>query len=57
MRMAPALVPRESIVWLDSLLRTVKEDMPVIYINHYPLTEDMINYHLVTTLLKPGTFS
>ncbi len=52
MRMAPALVPRESIVWLDSLLRTVKEDMPVIYINHYPLTEDMSNYHLVTTLLK-----
>ncbi|HPW77802.1 MAG: Outer membrane protein assembly factor BamB precursor [Bacteroidetes bacterium ADurb.Bin037] len=52
MRMAPALVPRESIVWLDSLLQTIPKKMPVIFINHYPLTEDMSNYRQVIELLK-----
>lgn len=52
MRMAPALVPRESMVWLDSLLQTVPKKMPVVFINHYPLTEDMSNYYRVIDLLK-----
>ncbi|HOO42374.1 MAG TPA: PQQ-binding-like beta-propeller repeat protein [Bacteroidales bacterium] len=52
MRMAPALVPRESMVWLDSLLQTVPRKMPVIFINHYPLLEDMSNYYRVIDLLK-----
>ena len=52
MRMAPAMVPRESMVWLDSLLQTVPKRMPVIFINHYPLTEDMSNYTKVIDLLR-----
>lgn len=52
MRMAPALVPRESLVWLDSVLRTIPARMPVVYVNHYPLTEDMSNYRKVIELLS-----
>src|SRR3989339_2038724 len=33
MRMAPALVPRESIVWLDSITKALPKDKPVIFIN------------------------
>ena len=51
MRMAPALVPRESLIWLDSVLRTIPARMPVVYVNHYPLTEDMSNYRKVIDLL------
>ena len=40
MRMAPALVPRSSINWLKSL----SPGKPVIFLNHYPLTDGMSNW-------------
>lgn len=52
MRMAPALVPRESIVWLDSITRVLPKDKPVIFINHYPLDDQMLNYQNVLDLLS-----
>jgi len=52
MRMAPALVPRESIVWLDSLTSSISKDTPVIFINHYPLDDAMLNYLPVKDMLK-----
>ena len=52
MRMAPALVPRESMVWLDSLTSVIPGDMPVIFINHYPLDDAMLNYVAVKDMLK-----
>lgn len=52
MRMAPALVPRESILKLDSVSRVVPKDQIVIYINHYPLDEQMLNWFEVTGILK-----
>ena len=36
MRMAPALVPRESIVLLDSLVKATPTPKPVIFVNHFP---------------------
>ncbi|MFA6334609.1 MAG: PQQ-binding-like beta-propeller repeat protein [Bacteroidales bacterium] len=51
MRMAPALVPRESIVWLDSLTNTLPKDKPVIFVNHYPLDDAMLNFETVLDLL------
>ena len=51
MRMAPALVPRESIVWLDSLTKVLPKDKPVIFINHYPLDDAMLNYKNVLDLI------
>ena len=52
MRMAPALVPRESMVWLDSLTSVIPKDMPVIYVNHYPLDDAMLNYAQVKNMLR-----
>ena len=53
MRMAPALVPREQMLWLDSVLTAMKDPaQPVIFINHYPLDESMSNSGKVLELLK-----
>jgi len=51
MRMAPALVPRESIVWLDSLTNVIPRGTPVVFVNHYPLDDEMLNYKEVLTYL------
>ncbi len=55
MRMAPALVPRESMVWLDSLSRAIDSNEPVFYVNHYPLDTSVLNYKQVLTVLKMNT--
>lgn len=53
MRMAPGLVPREQILFLDSVLASMKdENQPVIYINHYPLDKSLSNYRKVIDLLN-----
>lgn len=53
MRMAPALVPREQLLWLDSVLTAMREPVqPVVFINHYPLDESMANSDKVLDLLK-----
>ena len=52
MRMAPALLPRESMVWLDSLSKTVDSKQPVFFVNHYPMDTSMLNYGQVLDILK-----
>ena len=53
MRMAPGLVPREQMVFLDSILGHMKNpDQPIIFINHYPLDESLSNWYEVIDLLK-----
>lgn len=52
MRMAPALLPRESMVWLDSLSKTVDQAQPVFFVNHYPMDTSMLNYGQVLDILK-----
>ncbi|MDP3435791.1 MAG: PQQ-binding-like beta-propeller repeat protein, partial [Bacteroidales bacterium] len=52
MRMAPALVPRETIVWLDTVTRALPHHIPVVFINHYPLDEGMLNYKTIIDMLK-----
>jgi outer membrane protein assembly factor BamB/Icc-related predicted phosphoesterase len=52
MRMAPGLVPREQIVFLDSVLKNQKNpDQPVIFVNHYPLDESLSNWYEITDRL------
>ena len=51
MRMAPGLVPREHLTFLDSAL-TAAGDLPVIFVNHYPLNEELANHAAVTGRLK-----
>ena len=52
MRMAPALVPRETIVWLDSLSQAIDPAQPLIFINHYPMDTSVLNYTQVLDCLK-----
>jgi len=53
MRMAPGLVPREQVVFLDSILSNMTDpDQPVISVNHYPLDESLSNWYLITDKLK-----
>ncbi len=51
MRMAPGMVPREDIVWLDSIVKT-QPKQPVIFMNHYPLDKGLANWYQVIDLLK-----
>ena len=48
MRMAPALLPRESMTWLEGL----SSGKPSIFINHYPQDTSVLNYFDVTRALK-----
>lgn len=53
MRMAPGLVPREQMVFLDSILKHKKSaGQPVIFVNHYPLDESLANWYKVIDLIK-----
>jgi len=43
MRMSPGQVPRENLVWMDSLF-AVYPDVPLIYVNHYPQDSSLNNW-------------
>lgn len=45
MRMSPGQVPRENLVWMDSLFAAhPNKDMPLVYINHYPQDSSLNNW-------------
>ncbi len=53
MRMAPGLVPREQVVYLDSVLANMPNpNQPIIFVNHYPLDESLSNWHKIIDQLK-----
>jgi outer membrane protein assembly factor BamB/predicted phosphodiesterase len=53
MRMGPGQVPRENIVWLDSVLNNMDQpDMPVIYLNHYHQDSAQNNWYDAVDRLK-----
>lgn len=52
MRMSPGQVPRENLVWLDSVLKATPKKMPVIFVNHYPIDSALNNWYQVIDLLK-----
>jgi outer membrane protein assembly factor BamB len=53
MRMSPAQMPRENIVWLDSLLNTHDgNNLKIVYINHYPQDDSMNNWYEAIDRLK-----
>lgn len=51
MRMSPGQVPRENLVWMDSIFRA-EADMPLIFVNHYPQDADLNNWYEVIDRLK-----
>lgn len=52
MRMAPALLPHETLVWLDSIARATPPEKPVILVNHFPQDTSMLNYFQVLNAVK-----
>lgn len=53
MRMGPGQIPRENIVWLDSVLTHMPDpEMPVIFLNHYPQDSSLNNWYDVTDRLR-----
>jgi len=53
MRMGPGQVPRENIVWLDSVLDHLPSpDMPIVYMNHYPQDSSQNNWYEAMDRLK-----
>jgi outer membrane protein assembly factor BamB/predicted phosphodiesterase len=51
-RMSDGHIPRNAIVWLDSLLEKTPKQQPVIFCNHYPLDNGLDNWYEVTERLK-----
>ncbi|MFZ0472469.1 MAG: PQQ-binding-like beta-propeller repeat protein, partial [Bacteroidales bacterium] len=55
MRMGPGQVPRENIVWIDSVLSANdNQTMKIISVNHYPLDNGLNNWYELTDRLKEG---
>ncbi|MCL2727981.1 MAG: PQQ-binding-like beta-propeller repeat protein, partial [Bacteroidales bacterium] len=54
MRMGNAQVPREDLVWLDSLVKATPKEMPIIYIVHNPMDKSLANWDQVFDILKQG---
>lgn len=52
LRMGPPYVPREEIVWLDSVVRATPPMQPVIFVNHFPLDEGLSNSGEVIDIIK-----
>lgn len=53
MRMGPGQVPRENLVWMDSVLRAhPNKQQPVFFVNHYPLDDGLNNWYEVLDRFK-----
>ena len=52
LRMGPPHIPREEILWLDSIVRATPAKQPIIFINHFPLNQDLSNWYEVIDILK-----
>ncbi len=52
MRMSPGQIPRENIVWLDSILKITNDETPIIFMNHYPIDSSLNNWFEAIDLLK-----
>ena len=53
LRMAPGQIPREHLVYMDSIFEANPDvETPIIFINHYPLDESLNNWYDVIDRLK-----
>jgi outer membrane protein assembly factor BamB/predicted MPP superfamily phosphohydrolase len=53
MRMGDGLIPREYIVFIDSVLKNLPNpQIPIVFVNHYPLDNSLSNYYLIIDMLK-----
>lgn len=51
-RMSDGHIPRDAVVWLDSVLNATPDSQPIINANHYPLDNSLDNWFEMTDRLK-----
>ncbi len=51
LRMSDGHVPRDAVNWLDNELKTLKKDQPLIFLNHYPINDQLDNWYEITDRL------
>ena len=52
LRMSDGHIPRDAIVWLDTVLKNTPRDQPIIFLNHYPIDNSLDNWYEITDRLK-----
>lgn len=51
-RMSDGHIPRDAVIWLDSILLKTPTTHPVIFLNHYPLDPGLDNWYEATDRLR-----
>ncbi|MBL7700704.1 MAG: PQQ-binding-like beta-propeller repeat protein [Ferruginibacter sp.] len=51
-RMSDGHIPRDAMNWMKNILDTTDSNMPVIFLNHYPMDNQMDNWYEVTDMFK-----
>ncbi|MFA4868334.1 MAG: PQQ-binding-like beta-propeller repeat protein [Pedobacter sp.] len=51
-RMSDGHIPRDAVVWLDKILKKTPADMPIVFINHYPIDNSLDNWYEATDRIK-----
>ncbi|WP_316815344.1 PQQ-binding-like beta-propeller repeat protein [Pedobacter nyackensis] len=51
-RMSDGHIPRDAVIWLDKVLRNTPKDMPIVFINHYPIDSSLDNWYEATDRIK-----
>lgn len=51
-RMSDGHIPRDAVVWMDKILKNTPADMPIVFINHYPLDNSLDNWYEATERIK-----
>lgn len=51
-RMSDGHIPRDAMNWMKNILDTTAANMPVIFLNHYPMDNQMDNWYEVIDMFK-----
>ncbi len=51
-RMSDGHIPRDAMTWMKNILDTTSPNMPVIFLNHYPMDNQMDNWYEVIDMFK-----
>ncbi len=51
-RMSDGHIPRDAMTWMKNILDSTDVNMPVIFLNHYPMDNQMDNWYEVTDMFK-----
>ncbi len=51
-RMSDGHIPRDAVMWMDELLKKTPTTMPLVFVNHYPVDNQLDNWYEVLNRLK-----